>query len=551
MKYYIFRTEEKTMRKAKKLLALLLVFVIVALTVAMPASAASKLDPSEGPMQKAESILYMALDKLVMLVGKVLNRFIPGLDWGNTWQNYDDYTTPDTFYKGQEVFEKEVKSDAVWSAGYAYGSLLEGLDILSGEYYMAGSLQAVSGKVPTGILDDQGVNVYALSDGDGIVVQAVIDGYGIARGDVLKIREKLASFAAENDIVSINVSALHQHSLIDTLGMGVALAPALLLNPGINATGGDKSNLTSGKTEKFMNNLYEVVTATVIEAVEDMEEGALYYGSADASDLMHDKREPDVLDGEIHRFRFDPVNEASDEIWICEAGIHCTGYSSDDSEISADFPYYFKEYVKETTGADVVYIQGAELAIGTERGGISENSSKQARVKAYGIELAKRAIGISNEVALDPVLNISFTEVALTADNPVHILAVREGIVDSVVAKNGLDFIVITEVGYMELGNKIGVAMIPGEIAPEILWGGAVSKEASWTGKSWDYAPLYEAAGAEKLICFGLNNDQIGYILPDNDIRSMFTENEEINVAAVNAGSVITEAFQGLVASVK
>jgi len=417
---------------------------------------------------------------------------------------------------------------------------------------MAGSLQALKGKVPTGILDDQGVNVYALSDGDGIVVQAVVDGYGLARGDVLKIREKLAFFAAENDIISINISTLHQHSLIDTLGMGVALAPALILNPGINAVGGDKSNLTSGKTEKFMNNLYEVVTSTVIEAVEDMEEGTLYYGSADAGDLMYDKRKPNVFDGEIHRFRFDPKDDASDEIWICEAGIHCTGYSNDDSFISSDFPYYFKEYVKETTGADVVYVQGAELAITTEADYIKiEGDGENAKVKSYGIELAKRAIAIDNEVALDPVLNVSFAEVALTADNPVHILAVREGIVDSVVTKNGSDFTIFTEVGYMELGNRIGVAMIPGEIAPEILWGGAVSKDESWTKQSWDYAPLEETAGAEKLICFGLNNDQIGYILPDNDIRSMFTENEEINAASVKAGSVITEAFESLVAGVK
>ena len=283
-----------------------------------------------------------------------------------------------------------------------------------------------------------------------------------------------------------------------------------------------------------------------------MEEGTLYYGSADASDLMHDKRKPEVFDGEIHRFRFDPTNEASDEIWLCEAGIHCTGYSSDMGEISSDFPYYLKEYVKETTGADVVYVQGAELAIGDNRDNIKNaGNGKNARVKGYGIELAKRLMGIKGEVALDPVLNISITEVALTADNPVHILAVREGIVDTVVTKNGRDFTVITEVGYMELGNKVGIAMIPGEIAPEILWGGAVSKEASWTKTSWDYAPMKDMAGVEKLLCFGLNNDQIGYILTDNDIHSMFTENEEINAASVKAGSVITEAFKGLVAGVK
>ena len=541
------------MKTAKKIIALMLTFVLVALTVVVPASAASKVDPSEGPMQKFEATMYMLLDKFVMVVGKVLNKVIPGLDWGKTWQNYDDYQSPDSFCKGEDKFETEVQSDSVWSAGYAYGSLLEGLDILSGEYNMAGSLQTFSGHKPTEVLDDQGVNVYAISDGvSGIVVQAVVDGYGLARGDVLKIREKLASFAAEKGIISINISTLHQHSLIDTLGMGVALIPALMLNPGMNAVGIDKSELTSGKTDKFMNNLYEVVTSSIIEAVNDMEEGSLYYGSADVSDLMHDKRKPDVFDGEIHRFRFDPYNDASDEIWLCEAGIHCTGYSGDSTAISADFPYYFKEYVKETTGADVVYVQGAELAIGDDRDTIkNEGTGKNARVKGYGIELAKRAIAIDNEEMLPPVLNVRLTEVALTADNPVHILAVREGIVDSVVTKNGGNFTVITEVGYMELGNKVGVAMIPGEIAPEILWGGAVSKDASWTKTSWDYAPMKDTADVEKLICFGLNNDQIGYILTDNDIRSMFTENEEINAASVKAGSVITSAFESIVAAVK
>lgn len=537
------------MKKLKKIVALLLVLIIASISLTVPVAAASKVDPSEGTTQKIQAAFYMMLDKVIMFVGKVLNKVIPGL----AWQNYDDYHTPDTFYKGEDKFETEVKSDSVWSAGYAYGSLLDGLDVLNGKYFLAGSLQTFSKKAPKEILDDQGVNVYALFDGtSGIVVQAVIDGYGIARGDVLKIREKLADFAKENNIISLNISVLHQHSAIDILGMGVNLVPALILNPGMNAMGMDKNKLETGKTEKFMNNLYEVVTSTVIEAVGDMEEGTLYYGSADVSDLMKDKRKPDVFDGEIHRFRFDPFNEQSDEIWICEAGIHCTGFSSDDDFISADFPYYFKEYVKETTGADVVYVQGAEVAITTDRTPVKYTpTDKNSKVKAYGIELAKRTMAIDNEEILAPVLNVSFTEVAITADNPVHILAVREGIVDSVVAKDSGEFIVITEVGYMELGNKIGVAMIPGEIAPEILWGGATSKDESWTMDSWDYVPLEKTSGAEKLICFGLNNDQIGYILPDNDMRSMFTENEEINVAARDAGSVITVAFENLVAQVK
>ena len=383
-------------------------------------------------------------------------------------------------------------------------------------------------------------------------MQAVIDGYGIARGDVLAIRERLASFAKENNIISINISVLHQHSLIDTLGMGAPIVPAIILNPGINAFGIDESNLIGGKNSEFMENLYDVVTDTVIRAVKDMEEGTLYYGSTDVSDLMYDKRKPVSFDGEIHRLRFDPINEASDEIWICEAGIHCTGFSGSDTAISSDFPYYFKEYVKETTGADVVYIQGAEVAITTERDGIKyENIAKNSKVKAYGIELAKRTMAIANETALDPVLNIKLKEVAITADNQIHILAVRQGLVDSVASKDGSDFVIVTELGYMELGNKIGIAMIPGEFAPEILWGGGTTKEESWTKESWDYDTWESISKADKLLCFGLCNDQIGYILPDNDIRAMLTENEEINVSSTVSASTLSDSFISIISESK
>lgn len=538
------------MKTAKRIIALLLTVVLVVLVAAAPVSAASKVDPSEGPAQQLEAYFYMLLDKLIYIIGKALNAVIPGLDWGNNWQNYDDYQTPEDFYKGETTFDKEVDPSAVWSAGYAYGSLVEGLNIAKGGFYMAGSIQAIEGQKATGVMDDQGVAVYALSDGTGgITVQAVLDGYGIARADVLEIRSRLRDFAKEKNIISINVSVLHQHSAIDILGLGVPLIPALILNPGMSVTGMDKDEFMAGKNKVFMNNLYEVVTSTVIEAVNDMEEGQLYYGSADASDLMQDKRKPIVFDGEIHRLRFDPTDETSEEIWICEAGIHCTGMG-DTTEVSADYPYYFKEYIKAETGADVVFVQGAELAITCEREPVPTNPDNH-EVKDFGIELGKRVIAIKDDVALDPVLNIALKEVPITADNQILTLAVRLGIIDSLITKNGTDFVLVTELGYMELGNKIGVVMVPGEIAPEIIWGGVVSKEESWTKESWDFAPMAETAEVEKLICFGLNNDQIGYILPDNDIRSILTENEEISASSTKSGSDITKAFEELIAAVK
>ena len=531
----------------------MLAVVFVMLTMAVPASAASKVDPSEGIGAKIEATFYQLVDKMVFYLGKVLNLLIPGLNFGDRWQEYDSYVSPDGDMPGEETFDTEVKAGAQWSAGYAYGSLLEGLDIFDGSYYMAGTLEPIAGRVPTAVIDDQGVSVYALSDGtSGIVVQAVVDGYGIARGDVLEIRNRLKDFAAANNIISINVSALHQHSGIDILGMGAPLVPAILANPALSFIGADLDMFVGGKNLKFMENLYNVVTDCVMTAVNDMEAGSLYYGSVDASELIYDKREPITFDGELHRFRFDPDNEAADEIWLCEAGIHCVGFGAGADVISADFPYYFKQYVKETTGADVVYVQGAELAITTEYDNIEyEETEPNSGVKAYGTALAQKALAINNEIELQPVLNVAVKEVTIETDNQILTLVVREGLINSVITKDAHRYNIITEVGYIELGNEVGIALIPGEISPEILWGGVVGADKSWTNETWDYAPLEDTAKVNKLLCFGLSNDQIGYILPDNDIHSMFTENEEINASSTKSGSAVTKGFEALIAEVK
>ena len=546
------------MKNAKRIIALVLTVVMVLLTMAVPASAASKIDPSESIEAKIEATLYQLLDKLIFVVGKILNMLIPGIDWGAGLPNYNTYETPADFYSGEATFDTDVKEDSVWSAGYAYASLLDGIDVFDGSYYMAGSLEVMEGRVPVGIVDDQGVNVYAVSDGtSGIVVQAVIDGYGIARGDVLEIRSRIADFAKENNIISINVSALHQHSAIDILGMSAPLVPAILKNPALSLIGADIDKYVGGKNPVFMENLYNKVAAAIIEAVNDMEEGTMYYGSADASELMYDKRDPIVFDGNIHRFRFVPYNTNSNEIWLCEAGIHTVAFGASANIISADFPYYFKDYIKYyaqencNTGVDVVYVQGAELAITTDYTNIEASKETNGAVKVYGAELAKKVIAIDNEIVLDPVLNVAIQEVAIETDNQILTLVVREGLISSVITKDCLGYKIITEVGYIEFGNKVGVALIPGEISPEILWGGVVGADKSWTNETWDYAPMIETAGVDTLLCFGLCNDQIGYILPDNDIHSMFTENEEVNASSTKSGSAVTTGFAEIIAAVK
>jgi len=540
------------MEKLKKIIALILALSMLAVCFIPPVSAAAADGTSYSASEKLEHVFYRFVDRLIDLLGKTLNLFMPGFNWTNSIPRLSDYTYT-TAFLGEEEFDAEVYPDSRWSMGFSDASLIDGLDIFDGSYYVAGSLEVLNGRTPSQLVDDQRVSVYAVSDGvSGTVVHIVIDGYGIARGDVLEIRNRLKDFALTNDITAINVSVLHQHSCIDTLGLSTPILPALVKNPlsTLRTTLGDNS--LSGKNDTFMQNLFTVVTSAAENAVNNMQSGSLYYGSADISEFIHDKREPYVYDEEIHRLRFVPDNESASEIWVCEAGIHCVSFGAAADEVSSDYPYYLKKFIKENVNADVVFVEGAELALTADYSTISyDNSHSAAGPEAMGKAIGKKLLAIDNDVLLDPVLNIKINEIKIAADNQILILAVREGLINSVVTREGLNYNIMTELGYMELGNKVGIMLAPGEMAPEILYGGATSPEMSWTGESWDYPALETVCSMEKLLCFGLCNDQIGYVICDNDVRSYFTENEEITAASTTSASTIAQSFIDLIASVK
>ena len=60
-------------KKAKKIIALVLTAAMLLLMMAVPVSAASKIDPTESTGARIEASLYQLLDKLVSALGKVLN----------------------------------------------------------------------------------------------------------------------------------------------------------------------------------------------------------------------------------------------------------------------------------------------------------------------------------------------------------------------------------------------------------------------------------------------------------------------------------------------
>lgn len=573
---------------SKKVLAVVLSLILAFSVVAVPVGAAD----ISLPETSIENIFNVFIDQLISYLLKYFNKYWPGYEGG--WSDSEDYVS-DNFYKGEDSFDKTVYDDAQWSVGYAGASLLDGIAPLDGDYYLAGSLEPVLGRVPTQVVDDQRVRVFALSDGvGGTVVQAVIDGFGLSRGDVQEIRSRIADFAEENNIISVNVSVLHQHSCIDTLGMNVPLAQALIFNTGNAATGGLLDNQKVQKNEQFMENLFTKTVYSMKRAVKNMKTGDIYYGEADIADYIRDKRDPQAIDSEIHRLRFVPEDGTS-ETWILEAGIHCTSLGAGPDVLTADYPYYIEKTVREEKGANVVFVQGAELAITnrnillcgecgavpeiehTENGveiscpnGCGETAvgsdiatakdvwyeknvgdkTNIQRMKDYGYSLAQKVIAIATEEKLDPVLNIKMQEVTLDVDNQILTLAAREDILNAVITKSGDNYKMVTEIGYMELGNNVAIFLCPGEFDPLLVYGGPESGDAAWLGGEWSMPELKDCTSCENIIVFGLCNDHAGYVLRDNEYHSILSENEEVNIVSKTSGSTFVNSFMDLLSEI-
>ena len=375
----------------------------------------------------------------------------------------------------------------------------------------------------------------------------MLDAYGLANKDVRIIRDRIAGFLKNENVVSVNISTLHQHSAIDTLGLNGDLLKVLFGNTTINALKLGK-DLHNGQNKEYMENLYNVTAKAIMDAVNSMEPGEMYFSTSDASEYIRDKRDPQVIDPNLNRLCFVPDDENSTPTWIVNAAIHCVGLGAATTEVSGDYPYFVEKAVNEA-GANYIQIQGAELAI-TSNGTLTakEGATRYENVQSYGAALGKLLVDTDKGSEIEPILNIAHENIFMQVDNKALQFIASTGLLanEGIKTADG-DLKIPTEIGYMEIGDNLAFALIPGELAPEIAFGGACEAKDSWLGKDWSYPSMQDIVGKDrKLMVLGLTNDQIGYILSDNDYRSILTENEELLTVSKNAGSRLLLEFKAL-----
>lgn len=522
-------------KKTTKILALLLSLVCLFSVFAVPAAAEDEVEE----VSAIEKGFFNFTDVLVNGLVSGIASIIPK---PQSWINEADYKS-ENVPAGTEKFLDAPAENAQWSLGYAQNSIIEGQHVIGKNHFVSGGI-AISPKYPTQIIDDSKVRVIAMNDGSGrgTVVFAVLDAYGLANNDVREIRARIADFAKKNNIVSVNVAVLHQHSAVDTFGMNGDIVEAVFLNPLRNFINGIAGKtifeLHNGKNDDFQNNLFNVTVDTIETAVAQMETGKLYYGEVDVEEYVRDKRPPYALENTLNRFRFVPDAADSKETWFSTSEIHCVGNGVQGTQITADYPYYMEEYVNDNADANFMLLMGAELATSQNHDPFNSETYPEG-VEGYmilGEKLGEKLASITEEREIAPLLNIAHKEIKLEIENQIMHLAAKAGLFENqaLITADGVK--VVSEIGYMEIGTDLAVALVPGELEASIAFGGGLGKDDAWRGEDWKYDSIQTLAGERELLVFGLCNDQIGYIVPTNDYMPMLWEDSK-SIEFVSLGS--------------
>ncbi|MBQ8763624.1 MAG: neutral/alkaline non-lysosomal ceramidase N-terminal domain-containing protein [Clostridia bacterium] len=451
---------------------------------------------------------------------------------------YDERPTEaisENFLEGSKNFVDEAVAE-YWSAGYAR-RILTPDDIESKKYFLGGFLKFPAQEA-TGVVDDLCVRAVVLDDnsGRGSAAFAWVDGVGFMNADIKEIREKLADITGNGKLISIDIGSTHTHSGIDTQGLW--------------------GNIPySGRNQNYIDSIINKAADAIREAYNNRSEGTLYYSSKACPEMFSDGRDPYSIDEKIHLFRFVPNNSSKKEIYITNFGAHPINLGWSNTEISGDFPYYIEQAVTSKKNADFIFIQGAiggaiHNNMGTENG-IAEELTSYEKMKEYSLLVADILYELAEKgKTVEPVLNIAHAQVDFEVNNFIFLLAERAGLCNVTAFKEDGKIYLTSEIGYVEIGKNIKIIEAPGEVLPELVYGGFFSADKAYNGTEYPYAALNTYFDKDdEILVFGLCNDAVGYIVPDNDYSSSNEEGhyEETVSTGSYSASAFSKAFEKLI----
>ncbi len=435
-------------------------------------------------------------------------------------------------------------------------------------------------RTATAVHDPIWARCLAISDGTTTVALVGLDFIGFFyEPDVIAVRERVRRLVKKPVIVLI--ASTHNHEGPDTLG---------LWGPEV---------FQSGRDEGYVEWVREQIALCVRDAVGSLRPAILSFSSVRSprlAQLQYDSRLPLVKDETLAVMRVDDRDTGKTIGMLVNYANHPESLGSRNRWISADFPWALYEILDRQTGGVTLFWNGAigglisplgqEVAVTDPVTGQPAPDGSFRKAELIGRAIAEEVLAAQPSTTLrDGFLTVLLKPVFVPLQNPLFRAAAAKVIRRPVYTKgqrdvrtreaeikmNGVSVKVSSVVG-QDIRTEVGLVavfgkekerpkalflLIPGEIYPELVYGGIVR----YPGADFEKAPtepvLMDAVkrlAPNHLFVVGLANDEIGYIIPECewDENPPWLNNAkerpygEVNSVGVTAARRINEALIGL-----
>jgi hypothetical protein len=328
------------------------------------------------------------------------------------------------------------------------------------------------------IHDDLTVRSLALQDDHTTLVLAALDLIGLFRPYVQQV---IAQVHAKQPGVKIILASTHTHHGPDTMG---------LWGP---------NDHTSGVDPEYIQWVIKMASSTILVALQNLQPASLKTCALPVPGLAKNARNPEIVDDELTLAQFVHPQTGQPLVSLFNFPCHPEVLWEHNPQVTADYPFYLRQAVEQSTGAPCIFFSGALGGMMTPD--VKDHSFAEA--EAMGNALAQAglsALTASPILANLPPLQVHQRGIAVKLTNPLFKLAIRRKLIPEVRNSRGE---VITSVSLLKIG-ALWLAGVPGELLPKL--GQALKAEL-----------LKSGAGVVGII--GLANDEVGYILPREDFR--------------------------------
>jgi len=376
-----------------------------------------------------------------------------------------------------------------------------------------------SGKPANGIHDDVWARTVLIDDGKTRIAMVSIDAVGYMHDDVIDVRKMIPE---EWDIDYTLVASTHTHESNDLIG---------IWGPDPFHSGVDPEHLAYVKKQ---------IVKSIEGAVAASRPAYLLFAeelSGKDSLLIKDTRKPIVKATGIHVMVAIDAEADTSLGNIINWANHPETLWSKNLLISSDFPHYIREsmekgiwhegeLIQEGIGGISIFFNGAVGGLMAPHPSLSfldpvrdtllsEPSFEKTRTLGEQITLlAFDALAEADTLKTIPPLSLHAQTIILPLDNKVFRLASAIGLLRRGTPKW---FSSRTEVASLGIGPATFLS-IPGEIYPEIIYGGIESPPGQdFAIDPVEIPPLEEQMIGPYKFYLGLSNDEIGYIIPKSE----------------------------------